>query len=71
MDACFAAFDKDQDGYLCIKEFELICKALFRNDRGKVYGIEDDRLKEIFAVFDCDGNGLIDKKEFEVCQCAH
>ncbi|XP_058795710.1 nicotinamidase isoform X1 [Phymastichus coffea] len=67
MDACFAAFDKDQDGYLSISEFELICKALFRNDRGKVYGLEDDRLKEIFGVFDTDGNGLIDRKEFEMC----
>ncbi|XP_001601712.1 nicotinamidase [Nasonia vitripennis] len=67
MDACFAAFDKDQDGFLSIVEFELICKALFRNDRGKVYALEEDRLRDIFGVFDTDGNGLIDRKEFEIC----
>ena len=67
MDACFSAFDKDQDGFLSVAEFELICKALFRNDRGKVYALEEDRLKDIFQVFDTDGNGLIDRKEFEVC----
>ncbi|KAJ8679746.1 hypothetical protein QAD02_015533 [Eretmocerus hayati] len=67
MDACFAAFDKDQDGFLSLAEFELICKALFRNERGKVYAFEDGRLADIFRVFDRDRDGLIDKKEFEMC----
>ena len=66
MDACFSAFDKDKDGFLNIDEFDLLCKALFRNDSGKVYNLEEDKLKEIFDVFDVDGNKLIDRKEFEV-----
>ncbi|XP_012266788.2 nicotinamidase [Athalia rosae] len=67
MDACFTAFDKDEDGFLSLSEFELICRALFRNDRGKIYGLEEDQLKEIYAVFDTNGDGLIDREEFEVC----
>ena len=49
MDACFTAFDKDGDGYLSITEFEFICRALFRNDRGKVYNVEENQLKEIYS----------------------
>lgn len=67
MDACFTAFDKDGDGFLSLAEFELICRALFRNDRGKVYELEEQQLKDIFAVFDTKGDGLLDRIEFEVC----
>lgn len=66
MDACFTAFDKDGDGFLSLAEFELICRALFRNDRGKVYELEEQQLKEIFAVFDINGDCLLDRIEFEV-----
>lgn len=66
MDACFAAFDKDGDGHLCLSEFELICRALFRNDRGKVYTLEENQLSEIYSIFDWKGDGQIDKEEFEV-----
>ena len=66
MDACFTAFDKDGDGFLSISEFELICRALFRNDRGKVYELEEQQLKDIFGVFDTKGDGLLDRKEFQV-----
>lgn len=67
MDACFTAFDKDEDGFLSILEFDLICRALFRNDRGKIYGLEEDQLREIYNIFDTKEDGLIDREEFEVC----
>ncbi|XP_071569060.1 uncharacterized protein Naam [Temnothorax nylanderi] len=67
MDACFNAFDKDRDGFLSISEFDLICRALFRNDRGKIYGLEEDQLREVYSIFDLKGDGLIDREEFEVC----
>ncbi|KMQ95509.1 pyrazinamidase nicotinamidase [Lasius niger] len=67
MDACFNAFDKDGDGFLSITEFDLICRALFRNDRGKIYGLEEDQLREVYSIFDFKGDGMIDKEEFEVC----
>lgn len=66
MDACFNAFDKDGDGFLSITEFDLICRALFRNDRGKIYGLEEDQLREVYSIFDFKGDGMIDKEEFEV-----
>ncbi|KAG8034631.1 hypothetical protein G9C98_007707 [Cotesia typhae] len=67
MDACFSAFDRDADGFLSIEEFELIYRALFRNDRGKIYGVEDYQLREIFDIFDTKKDGVIDRDEFEVC----
>ncbi|XP_076302184.1 nicotinamidase-like [Lasioglossum baleicum] len=67
MDACFTAFDKDGDGYLSVAEFEFICRALFRNGRGKVYNIEESQLREIYSIFDLNGDGKIDREEFEVC----
>lgn len=69
MDACFTAFDKDEDGFLSLSEFELICRALFRNDRGKIYGLEENQLNEIYSIFDTNGDGFIDRQEFEVCVC--
>lgn len=67
MDACFNAFDKDGDGLLSISEFDLICRALFRNDRGKIYGLEENQLHEVYSIFDLKHDGMIDKEEFEVC----
>ncbi|KAI5745976.1 hypothetical protein M8J76_015973 [Diaphorina citri] len=67
MDACFTAFDKDGDGYLNLTEFNAICKALFRNDKGKIYALKDNELEETFAVFDLNQDGLIDREEFAFC----
>lgn len=61
MDACFAAFDKNGDGKLDIDEFRLICKALFRNDRGKIYSLDEKKVAEIFEVFDQNSDGFIGK----------
>lgn len=55
------------DNRLDLDEFRLICKALFRNDRGKIYGLEERRLKEVFETFDVNDDGFIDKDEFTFC----
>ncbi|KAK2584217.1 hypothetical protein KPH14_006635 [Odynerus spinipes] len=67
MDACFTAFDKDEDGFLSLSEFKLICCALFRNNLGKIYTLEEDQLQEIYLIFDLNGDGMIDREEFEIC----
>lgn len=55
------------DGKLDLDEFRLICKALFRNDRGKIYGLEEPRLKEVFDTFDVNQDGFVDREEFTFC----
>ncbi|KAL4703925.1 hypothetical protein ACJJTC_010887 [Scirpophaga incertulas] len=67
MDACYETFDKDGDGKLSFEEFRLICKALFRNAKGYIYPLEEDRARHIFQVFDKNGDGFIDKEEFTFC----
>lgn len=67
MDACFTAFDKDGDGYLDLKEFGSVCRALFRNDKGKIYTLEPKQLYEIFNIFDRNKDGYIDREEFTRC----
>ncbi|XP_019865695.2 nicotinamidase [Aethina tumida] len=67
MDACFAAFDKNSDGGLDIEEFRLLTRALFRNDKGKIYTLDEPKLKDVFNVFDTNGDGKIDKEEFTFC----
>ncbi|XP_035899450.1 uncharacterized protein LOC118506435 isoform X3 [Anopheles stephensi] len=67
MDACFTAFDKDGDDRLSLNEFTLICRALFRNDKGHIYVVPSDRLEQMFAVFDKNEDGYIDREEFQFC----
>ncbi|CAG9793192.1 unnamed protein product [Diatraea saccharalis] len=67
MDACYETFDKDGDGKLNFEEFRLICKALFRNDKGHIYPLSEERARHIFQVFDKNGDGFIDKDEFTFC----
>lgn len=40
------------DGYLNLNEFHTICRALFRNDKGKIYSMEPKKLQDILSVFD-------------------
>lgn len=56
-----------RDGRLDMEEFKLICRALFRNDKGKIYTLEEDKLRQIFEVFDKNRDGFIDKGEFVFC----
>lgn len=67
MDACFKAFDKDEDGFLNQGEFSALCRALFRNERGKPYPVETSMLNTIFAIFDTNKDHVIDKEEFRYC----
>ncbi|KAG7309472.1 hypothetical protein JYU34_005440 [Plutella xylostella] len=67
MDACFDTFDKDGDGKLNFEEFRLICKALFRNDKGHIYPLAEERARHIFQVFDKNADGFIDREEFAFC----
>ncbi|KAJ0172033.1 hypothetical protein K1T71_012006 [Dendrolimus kikuchii] len=67
MDACYETFDKDGDGKLNLEEFRLICKALFRNDKGHIYPLPEERARHIFQVFDKNSDGFIDKEEFTFC----
>ncbi|KAJ9582059.1 hypothetical protein L9F63_003642, partial [Diploptera punctata] len=67
MDACFNAFDKDGDGHLNLSEFTTVCRALFRNDKGKIYPMEPKKVKDIFEVFDKNHDNLIDREEFTFC----
>lgn len=55
------------DDRLNLDEFTLICRALFRNDKGHIYDVPHERLEQIFAVFDVNGDGFIDREEFKFC----
>lgn len=48
-------------------EFMLICRALFRNDKGHIYVVSEDQLKQMFAVFDKNQDDFIDRDEFQFC----
>lgn len=67
MDACFKAFDKDEDGFLSQNEFSALCRALFRNERGKPYPVDSTMLNTIFTIFDTNKDHVIDKEEFRFC----
>lgn len=57
----------NSDDRLNLDEFTLICRALFRNDKGHIYDVPHERLEQIFAVFDVNGDGFIDREEFKFC----
>jgi hypothetical protein len=71
------------DGYLNLNEFQSICRALFRNDKGKIYSMEPKKLQDILSVFDRNKvckcyfmnifykSGVICTKEVSVKQLVH
>lgn len=52
----FLATDYSDDR-LSLAEFTLICRALFRNDKGHIYIVPADKLEQMFAVFDKNQDG--------------
>lgn len=56
-----------RDGQLSLDEFTLICRALFRNDKGHIYDVPKDRLHLMFEAFDTNNDGYIDREEFKFC----
>lgn len=56
-----------RDDRLSLAEFSLICRALFRNEKGHIYAVPPDKLEQIFAVFDKNQDGYIDRDEFPFC----
>lgn len=48
-------------------EFRILCHALFRNNKGETYEINDYQLRDIFSVFDSNKDEQIDKEEFTFC----
>lgn len=67
MEACFAAFDKDEDGSININEFSALCKALFRNEKGKPYKMDSQQISDLFMIFNVSGDGSMSKQEFVFC----
>jgi len=67
MEACFAAFDKDEDSAININEFTSICKALFRNEKGKPYKMDTSLVNDLFMIFNVSGDGSMSKQEFVFC----
>lgn len=50
-------FHSHSDDRLSLAEFTLICRALFRNDKGHIYIVPPDHLEQMFAVFDKNQDG--------------
>ena len=44
-EACFEKFDADKDSNLNLAEFSDLLKALFRDEKGQPYSIDDKRAK--------------------------
>lgn len=42
----------NSDGLMTLSDFAALCRTLFRNEQGKAYAIEENRLQEMFDVFD-------------------
>ncbi|TRY73869.1 hypothetical protein TCAL_05063 [Tigriopus californicus] len=67
MEACFKAFDKDEDNSLNVNEFTALLKALFRNEKGKSYPLDTYMCNDLFSIFNISGDGSMNKEEFVYC----
>ncbi|KAI4458219.1 pyrazinamidase/nicotinamidase [Holotrichia oblita] len=67
MDPSFDCYDKDGDGKLNFDDFCFICTALFKNDAGENYLVDEEKLERMFNVFDVNKDGFIDRYEFDFC----
>ena len=67
MDASFRNFDKDEDLSINIGEWQALLKALFRDDKGVPYPIDDYMANELFMIFNKGGDGSMSKEEYAFC----
>ena len=56
-----------RDNAMNINEFTALIKALFRNEKGKPYPVDNHLINEIFLIFNKSGDGSISKEEFAHC----
>ena len=67
MDASFQSFDKDRDLSINIAEWTSLLKALFRNDKGVPYPIDEYQANDLFNIFNKGGDGSMSKEEYHFC----
>jgi len=67
MDASFKSFDKDCDLSINIAEWTSLLKALFRNDKGVPYPIDEYQANDLFNIFNKGGDGSMSKEEYHFC----
>ena len=67
MDASFRSFDKDHDLSINIAEWKSLLKALFRNDKGVPYPIDEQTANDLFNIFNKEGDGSMGKEEYTFC----
>ena len=51
----FRARARRSDGSLTINEFSALLKALFRNEKGKPYPVDQHMCNELFMIFNQSG----------------
>ena len=61
------SFNFFRDNAMNINEFTALIKALFRNEKGKPYPVDNHLINEIFLIFNKSGDGSISKEEFAHC----
>ncbi|KAF2903671.1 hypothetical protein ILUMI_02512 [Ignelater luminosus] len=50
-----------------MEEFEMLFQSIFRNDKGTIYSLPENKFRDLFRVFDTDDDGFITKEEFSHC----